>query len=329
MAMITPGSFFEGNDLMELYRLNPDPLFAPRDLRAGEHQVPLFSGKIRLSFWIGSLLPLPSVPVSFMGSPVTDLFPATIPEEASAASDIIRCAEQAAIRDGSWAVIVKDLPAGHFLEQALSREGFIPIAHEPIWYCKAPASLDAFLAGLSKGRRRGLEGSLRKFSKQVRVRPAQEADLDFVKKSYDTLWSRATMRLEQLPRSFFAAALFHPACNILIFEANGAPFAFDLLWQKDDIWFDKYIGTDAAVYKEYSFYSMSMLYLIDIAPSRGIKWYVAGQGSGKDKEGLGFKHLDVNLWIKPLVLKRISPHVVRRFSQLHNTRVYTKEGGTG
>jgi hypothetical protein len=327
MAMSIPGSFFEGNELMELYRLNPDPLFAPRELRAGDQQVPFFNGKIRLSFWLGSPLPLPSIPVSFLGSPVTDVFPSTIPEHVSGAPDIIRCVENAAVTSGSWAIIVKDLPAGHFLEQALSKTGFIPVIHEPIWYCQAPESLDAFLAGLSKGRRRGLEGRLRKFSKDVRVRPALVSDLDFVKNSYDTVWQRSDMRLEKLPRSFFGAALYHPACKIFIFEKDGAPFSFQLLWQKGDIWFDKYIGTDAAVYREYSFYSMSMLHLLDIASSCGIKWYVAGQGSGKDKAGLGFKRLSVNLWIKPLVLKRISPTVMRRFSQMHNKRIYTEEGG--
>jgi hypothetical protein len=322
--MLIPGSFFEGNDLMELYTLNPDPLFVPGDLRVEGHQVPLFNGKIRLSFWLGSPVPLPAIPVSFMGSPVTDVFPPVMPEDVSAAPDIIRSVENAAVRGGSWVIIVKDLPAGHFLEQALSQAGFIPIIHDPIWYCQVPESLTAFLAGLSKGRRRGLQGHLRKFNKHVRIRPAQDTDLDFVKNSYDTLWLRSNMQLEKLPRSFFGAALLHPACKISIFERNGAPFAFQLLWQKDDIWFDKYIGTDAAVYRQFSFYSMSMLHLLNIAPAIGIKWYIAGQGAGKEKAGLGFKRLNVNLWIKPLALKLISPYLVRRFSKVHNKRIYTE-----
>ena len=188
---------------------------------------------------------------------------------------------------------------------------------------RSPKAFTAFLAGLSKGRRRGLEGSLRKFSKHVSVRPAREADLDFVKNSYDTIWRRSDMRLEQLPRGFFGAALCNPACTILLYEKNNTPFAFQMLWQKNDVWFDKYIGTDTAVFREYSFYSMSMLHVLDIARDRGINWYVAGQGSGKDKAALGFKRLDVNLWIKPLVLKHISPYLMRRFSRLHNKRIYT------
>ncbi len=320
-----PGSFFEGDDWLELYRLNPDPLFAPEDLRVGGHHVPLFNGKIQLSFWLGSSLPLPAIPVSFMGSPVTDLFPSTIPEDACAAADIITGVEHAAVRSGSWAIIVKDLPAGHFLEQALSKAGFISIAHEPIWYGQVPDSLTAFLSGLSKGRRRGLEGRLRKFNKHVRIRPARDADLDFIKKSYDRLWRRSHMRLEHLTRIFFSAVLNHPACKILIFEKSGIPFAFQLIWQKDDVWFDKYIGTDAALYREYSFYSMSMLHLIDLAPACGIKWYIAGQGSGKDKAGIGFNHLKVNLWIKPLALKLVAPYLMKRFAQMHNKRIYSDE----
>jgi Acetyltransferase (GNAT) domain len=326
-AVLIPGSLFEGSDLMELYQLNPDPLFAPRNLRIGEQSVPLFQGRIRLSSWVGSPVPLPLIPVCFLGSPVTDVFPATMTEDGSTASDTIRFVEEAAVRDGSWAIIVKDLPAGHFLEQTLFKAGFQSTIHEPVWYCQAPESLTVFLSGLSRGRRRGLEGSLRKFRKHVSVRPARDADLDFVKNSYDTLWQRSDMRLEQLPRRFFAAALSHPSCLIYIFEANGTSFAFDLLWQKEDIWFDKYIGTDTTAYREYSFYSMSMLHMLDIASARGIKWYVAGQGSGKDKAGLGFKRLNVNLWIKPLVLRLFSPYLMKRFSQFHNTRIYTNEGG--
>ena len=321
--MIIPGAFFEGNDWLELYRRNPDPLFAPRDLRVGDQHVQLFSGKIQLSSWLGFRLPLPLIPVSFMGSPVTDLFPSTMSDSGSEPDDMVRCAENAAVGDGSLAIIVKDLPAGHFLEQALSRAGFISITHEPIWYCRVPDSLDAFFAGLTKGKmRRSLRGHLRKFNKHVRVRPARDSDLDFMNNSYRTVWHRADMRLEQLTGSFFRATLSHPACRIVIFEKEGTPFAFQMIWQKNDVWFDKYIGTDTSVYREYSFFSMRILYFLDIAHSLGIKWFIAGQGSGKDKAGLGFKSINVNLWVKPLSLKLISPYLMKRFAQIHNKRIY-------
>ncbi len=325
--MFTQDFFFEGVDWMELYRLNPDPLFAPRELRLGMSPLPHFSGRIGLAYWLGSPLPLPAIPLAFLGSPVTDIFPATLPEDGAAAPDLLRSAEETARDQGAWAVIVKDLPAGHFLEQALRQRGFASLRHEPIWYCRIPASLTVFLAGLSKGRRRGIEARLRKFRDQVQVRPAGEADLDFVKKSYDALWRRSSMRLEQLPRGFFRAALSHPACTILLFEREEEPFAFVLLWKKGDIWFDKYIGTDASVFREVSFYSMSILHLLAIAPGHGIRWYVAGQGSGKDKAGLGFQRLPVNLWIKPLAARFIAPYVVRRFCRMHNQRVYPEQGG--
>jgi len=322
-----PGPFFEGDDWLELYRQNPDPMFAPRDLRIGHQHVHLFNGKIQLSSWLGFPLPLPLIRVSFMGSPVTDLFPSIMSVSVPEAADMIRCVENAAVGDSAWAIIVKDLPAGHFLEQALSGAGFISITHEPIWYCRVPESLDAFFAGLTKGKmRRSLKGHLRKFNEHVGVRPARDTDLDFVNKSYGAVWQRADMRLEKLTGSFFHATLSHPACRIVIFEKEGTPFAFQMIWQKNDVWFDKYIGTDASVYREYSFFSMRILHFLDIAPSHGIKWYVAGQGSGKDKAGLGFKHIDVNLWVKPLALRFISPYLMKRFAQMHNKRIYSATG---
>ena len=134
------------------------------------------------------------------------------------------------------------------------------------------------------------------------------------------------MRLEKLPQAFFSAALRHPACRILIFEHSGLPFAFQMLWQKDGVWYDKYIGTDDRLSREYSFYSMSMLSVLEAAAAQGARWYVAGQGSGKDKAGLGFDMLRVNLWIKPLVLKGIAPYLLKRFSRMHNRRIYREPG---
>ncbi len=321
---ITSDLFFEGGELLDLYQQNPDPLFPSAPVRAGGTPVPAFSGTIALSSWLETMLPLPSIPVSFIGSPVTDLFPAVV-RESSSLSGLVRAMECTARAAGSWAVIVKDLPAGHLLEHPLRQQGFVPIPHDPIWYCAVPTDLDALLRTLSKGRRRGLESRIRKFKRNVQVRPAEEADIAFVAHSYNRLRSRAGMRLEQLTPAFFSAAIRHPACRMLLYEFLGLPFAFQMLWQKDNILFDKYIGMDNVISHEYSFYSMSMLHTMEAAAGRGIRWYVAGQGSGKDKAGLGFEMIRVNLWIKPLVLKRIAPYLLNRFSRMHDARIYAEQ----
>ncbi len=320
-----PDIFFEGNDLLELYRQSPDPLFPAATVQAGDQWYSAFHGRIPLSSWLGSRLPLPSIPVSFIGSPVTDLFPAVIRDD-PAALDLVRAMDHAATAAGSWAVVVKDLPAGHFLEQPLAQEGFVPIDHDPVWYRKVPEEPDGLLQNLSKGRRRGLEGRIKKFNREVRIRTAEQEDIGFVMKSYEKLWCRSGMRLEKLTPAFFSAALKHPACRILIFLHNGAPFAFQMLWQKDRVLFDKYIGTDDRISRQFSFYSMSILHVLNEAATQGINWYVAGQGSGKDKAGLGFEKIKVNLWVKPLALRRISPYLLARFSRMHRRRIYTETG---
>lgn len=319
--------FFEGADWLGIYKKSPDPSFSTLDLEIRGQEIPLFYGKIPLSFWLNIQAPLLSIPVAFWGSPVTDLFPrnGSIFSRAMA-NDIISGVADAAIQKRLWAIIVKDLPEGHYLEQPLAESGFISINHDPIWYMPIPHTLQTYLNGLSKGRRRGLEGRWKKFKQQVVVRSAIKEDLDFIRVSYKKVWMRSKMRLERLSADFFSNCLLHPDCRILIFERDKAPFAFVMLWQKDDIWFDKYIGTDDVIYKDVSFYSVSILYLLDIAPHYGIKWYVAGQGAGEEKAGLGFASIGVNLWVKPLLFNFIATPVIKRFMQAHNKRIYTDKG---
>lgn len=320
-------SLFEGEGLMELYGRNPDPLFLPERLDKNGFTTALFHGKVPLAKWLKSPVPLPSIPVTFWGSPVTDIFP-QMGDMADAKAAVEAVVKDAA-GNGSWAVVVKDLPEGDPLENHLMEEGFVPVEHDPIWYTPVHDTLDEHLKTLSKGRRRGLEGRWKKFSKSVCVRPASLEDSGFIKKAYDNVRTRSGMQLEELTEGFFSGAIAHPSCKVFIFEREGAPFAFLMLWRKDDIWFDKYMGTEGIVHREVSFYSMSILYLLNLAPSHGIRMYVAGQGCGDDKKGLGLSRVDVRLWIKPLLFRSLLSPVLKRFMKAHQERIYTARKGAG
>lgn len=310
--------FYEGDEWAGLYDRNPDHGYPTEYIDAGGVSIPLFHGRVPLSFWLKAPVPLPSLPITFWGSPVTDLFPFFEGPPGDSAKAAVKRAEN----KGSWAIIVKDLPSGSPLEEALLKEGFIPVDNDPIWYTPVYESMEAFLKTLSKGRRKGLEGRWKKFSREVSVRPATPEDLEFMKKSYDNVRERSEMRLESLTGDFLSSAMQSDKCRTFIFEKGSVPFAFVMLWENDGIWFDKYMGTDETNYREVSFYSMSILYLMGIAPANGINLYVAGQGSGKDKEGLGFRKIDVRLWIKPLVLRPVLSLILRRFMKVHGGRVF-------
>lgn len=317
------GLLYEGEDWIELYKKNPDPMFVSDNLRIKEYELPFFHGKVSLSFWLKSLIPLPSIPITFCGSPITDLFPLIKwPSNDNDGADIIKTLVQRAVQNNSLAIVIKDLPLGDPLEKSLIEEGFIPINHDPVWYTPVYSDLQIFLNTLSKGRRRGLEGRWKRFNQCVKVRPAVLDDLKFIKKGYDTVWQRSGMRLEKLTEGFFKEAILHPSSNIFIFEKDKMPFGFVMLWQKDNVWFDKYMGTDDSIYRDVSFYSMSMLYLLKIAPSYGVNLYVAGQGCGIEKEGLGFKRIDVKLWIRPLLSRFILLPALKWFIRAHNKRIY-------
>lgn len=319
--MISPEelrAYYEGDDWTALYDDNPDPGYISERIESGGVTLPLFHGRISLSFWLKAPFPLPSIPVSFWGSPVTDLFPFC----GGPFEDCVKLAVSRARKKKSWALIVKDLLSGDPLEDSLSKEGFVPVENDPVWYMPVYKDLNEFLKSLSKGRRKGLEGRWKRFTREVSVRQALEADLFFIKKSYDNVRARSEMRLESLTADFFSAALKKPSCRIFIFEKESVPFAFIMLWKKDGVWFDKYMGTDDTVYREVSFYSMSILHLMGMAPAHGIKIYMAGQGCGKDKEGLGFSKIGVRLWIKPLILNPVLTPIIKRFMKVHNKRVF-------
>ncbi len=321
-----PSSFFEGTDYLELYRAHFDGNF-PIDVQLmKEDQIALFHGSIPLDDWLQTKFPLPAIPVSFWGDPTTDFFPETCnwkELDDEALMDILEKITYQAQQQKSWAVIIKDLPLGHSIEPFLLKEGFLPVDHEPIWYMKAPENLESYLAQLSKVRRKGLKTRWRKFCNEVRIRLATSEDIGFIKKSYDNVWNRASMRLEKLTEGFFSAALVHPNCQIFIFEKSNTQFAFVMLWKKDNVWFDKYMGTDETIYREMSFYSMSILYLLQLAPDYGIDWYVAGQGAGKEKHGLRFIPIQTQLWIKPLPLRWLTTCLLKRFLSVHDKRVQT------
>ncbi|MBI5587894.1 MAG: GNAT family N-acetyltransferase [Deltaproteobacteria bacterium] len=312
-------SLFEGPEWMELYRRNPDPSFPVDEESAG---APLFHGRISLSFWLKTPFPLPSAPVSFAGSPVTDLFPPSGALSHGHGKALVGEAVKRSLKKRSWALVVKDLPKGDPLEEHLGDEGFVPVENDPIWHTAVCGDLKEFLGRLSKGRRRGLEGRWKRFKKEVSVRAASPSDTDFIKKSYDNVRNRSEMRLEELSRGFFSSALTHPSCRVFMFEKDDRPFAFVMLWQKGSTWFDKYMGTDESVYREVSFYSMSILHLLSIAPEYGVTHYVAGQGCGKDKEGLGLERVDVRLWVKPLVLGFVLAPLLKRFMKIHGERIH-------
>ncbi|WP_162264077.1 GNAT family N-acetyltransferase [Legionella steigerwaltii] len=218
-------------------------------------------------------------------------------------------------------IAVKDLPCGHFLEGSLIKREFIPIEHDPIWYCKVPTSLDGYIKTLSKGRSRGLKNRWNRFQKFVQVREATKDDISFIMTAYNYTWQKSVLKLEKLTIDFYMAALLNQQCKIFIYEHDNTPFAFTLLYLKDRIIFDKYIGIIPAIGHKFSLYSMSILYLLDWAHKEGFQWYIAGQGGGKSKRSLGFSVIPCKIWAKPLKFTRVLMFFANRIINIHSNRI--------
>ncbi|MCW8409213.1 DUF2156 domain-containing protein [Legionella sp. PATHC035] len=313
-------NFFEGRDWLSLYLKHPDPQFLPQEINLEDNSSTyVFLGKVNLSNLLETSIPLPSLSVLFWGNPITDLFPAC-----NSTNEIEMQIEKVfnlAKSQNVSAIAVKDLPDGHFLEESLIKREFIPIEHDPIWYYKVPMSLDEFFFTLSKGRRRGLKNRWMRFQKMVQVREATPNDISFIMTAYEHTWQKAVLKLEKLTIDFYLAALRNEHCKIFIYEHNNTPFAFTLLYLKDQMIFDKYIGSIPALAYQFSFYSMSMLYILDWAKKQGFQWYVAGQGSGESKRALGFSAIPCKIWTKPLKLTRVLMLLSNRIIKTHSKRI--------
>lgn len=313
-------NFFEGRDWLSLYLKHPDPQFLPQEIKLEDNSTTfVFLGKVNLSNLLETPIPLPSLSILFWGNPITDLFPAC--NSMNAIEMQIEKVFNLAKSQNVSAIAVKDLPDGHFLEASLIKREFIPIEHDPIWYHKVPMSLDDFFSTLSKGRRRGLKNRWIRFQKMVQVREATQNDISFIMTAYEHTWQNAVLKLEKLTIDFYMAALLNDQCKIFIYEHHNTPFAFTLLYLKDQMIFDKYIGSIPAVAHKFSFYSMSILYILDWAKKQGFQWYVAGQGCGESKRALGFSAIPCKIWAKPLKLARVLMLFSNRIIKTHSNRI--------
>lgn len=252
--------------------------------------------------WLGRRLRLQT---DFVGTTVSEY--ALLPQ----AVDAAQLARQLRARAGrSMLTIVKDLPqaspllsdADNAFAQAvcdaLAGAGFILVEGQALAYVPLDfASLDEYLARLSKSRRSNLRRKLRSRAqlKMARIPTgaafADEARVDAYYALFEAVYAQSEIHFDKLTRGFFAGLLRDAGNGGIVFEyrdaASDALLGWNLCFEHAGRLIDKYIGLSYPAAREANLYFVSWMVNLEYALERGLTHYVAGWTDPEVKAQLG------------------------------------------
>lgn len=241
----------------------------------------------------------------FVGTTVSEY--AVLPRAPDAATQAAQLRASAGRR---MLTIVKDLPQDSpllpaednahaaALAQALQRQGFLlvegqALAHVPIDF----ASLDDYLARLSKSRRQNLRRKLKSRARlQIARVPtgeafADEARVDAYYALFEAVYAQSEVHFDKLTRGFFAAVLRDAGNGGTVFEYRDADsqqlLGWNLCFVHGGKLIDKYIGLSYPAAREADLYFVSWMVNLEYAIERGLSHYVAGWTDPEVKAQLG------------------------------------------
>lgn len=279
--------------------------------------------------WLSSKLTLKT---DFIGTTVSEY--ALLPQgiAANALAQQLR-----AMAGRTLLTIVKDLPQASPLlsedenrfsrevAQALSEQGFIALEGQALAYVPITfASLDAYLAGLSKNRRSSLKRKLKSRDQlsieRIPTGPAfaDEARVDAYYTLFDAVYAQSEIHFDKLTRAFFANLLRNGDNGGIVFEyrdlESRALLGWNLCFEHGGKLIDKYIGLSYPAARTANLYFVSWMVNLEYALERGLSHYVAGWTDPEVKAQLGasFTMTQHAVFIRNPVLRAFG----RRFSRL-------------
>ncbi|MDE2414159.1 MAG: GNAT family N-acetyltransferase, partial [Comamonadaceae bacterium] len=206
--------------------------------------------------------------------------------------------------------IVKDLPQdspllpaednahARQLSDALAGGGFILVEGQALAYVPMDfASLDEYLARLSKSRRSNLRRKLKSRSQLHIARIptgaafADEERVDAYYALFEAVYDQSEIHFDKPTRGFFAAVLRDGGNGGMVFEyrdaASGAMLGWNLCFAHGGHLIDKYIGLNYPAAREANLYFVSWMVNLEYALERGLAHYVAGWTDPDVKAQLG------------------------------------------
>lgn len=206
-------------------------------------------------------------------------------------------------------LIVKDLPdqspllpveanrqAAAFA-QALAQEGFVLLEGQALaWVPIDFDSIDAYLARLSRARRRDLRRKLRSRA-DLSVETlaagapqfADEAVVDAFYALYLNVYAQSEIHFDLLSRDYFRALLRDGDSGgvVFVYRRQGEMIGWNLCYEHAGMLVDKYIGLLYPQAREHNLYALSWFENLDYALRRNLDAYVAGWTDPQVKRQLG------------------------------------------
>jgi len=245
------------------------------------------------------------IPSCFIGTPVSEyaLFPAELTP--------VRLAEhlQHHYLRHYPLLIVKDIPQqsplldrasnayADALVQACEQRGFIILKGQALAYLPLDfASIDEYLARLSRGRRKDIRRKLR-IRDQVAIEVLDTGDPYFEHPDvlttfyalYLSVYQQSEIHFDLLSADFFRAVLQDADCRgkVFIYRHHGELVGYNLCFIVGDKLVDKYIGLAYPQARALNLYFLSWINNLDYALAHGLKYYVTGWTDPQIKAYLG------------------------------------------
>ncbi len=212
--------------------------------------------------------------------------------------------ERFAADQGTQLLAIKDLPepltqrCSELLRaRGLRRQPALPTASLALPF----ASVDAYLAQLSRATRRDLRRKLRTRS-QLRVEWRREIEdiHETIMQLYENTLTRAGMQLERLTARWFTNVLagLGERAHCVCYWLGERLVAFNLVLHDGERLIDKYIGMDYADARGLNLYYLSWMENVRYAIEHGITTYQSGQGLSDEKRRLGSTLTENGLWYR-------------------------------
>lgn len=162
----------------------------------------------------------------------------------------------------------------------------MPVAVNPARF----ENLDGYLASLSYSTRKDLRRKL-KSKQHLRI---EEVDglpdnMEAIYQLYLQTFERSELQFEKLTIDFFRALAVHMPnqCRYVLYYLDDILIAFNLVLHRDGVLYDKYIGLEKYVAKEYNVYFLSWLHNMEMCTRDGFHTYQSGQAAYETKIKLG------------------------------------------
>ena len=249
-------------------------------------------------------------------------------------------------------LIIKDLPESSPLLDASSNTfaqavveaclaaGFVVLAGQALAYVPIDfASVAAFIARLSAGRRKDVRRKLRASADLgIEIDAVACGDDRFHRKDvldeyyafYLNVYQQSEIHFDLLSAEFFRAVLQDPSGEGVVFEyrRRGRMIGYNICFVTADMLIDKYVGFRYPEAREANLYFVSWFHNLTFAQERGLRYYVAGWTDPQIKAYLGarFTFTRHAVYVRNRLLRALLRRHARRFEADRTWRADHRNG---